>query len=221
MMGLLPDGHDSENSAGGKVAGAEEGISCKEALGTSTFWSICIAFFFVASSAIGCLIHLVPLLTDRGVSAQSAAWATALLGGASLVGGVLAGYLLDRLFASYVTVGFFTGTALGIFCLWSGIVGGLAFIAAFLIGLGMGAAGQIIPYLVSRYFGLRSFGEIYSYALISFSLGGVVGPLLMGLSFDYTGAYSLGLAVFFVTTLIATGLMLRLGPYRVWQPAVA
>jgi MFS family permease len=220
MMGLLPDGEHSENPVD-KVAGAGEGVSSKDALGTSTFWSICIAFFFVASSAIGCLIHLVPLLTDRGLSSQSAAWATALLGGASLVGGVMAGYLLDHIFASYVTIGFFTGTALGILCLWSGMIGGLVFIAAFLIGLGMGAAGQIIPYLVSRYFGLRSFGEIYSYALISFSLGGVVGPLLMGLSFDYVGSYSLGLAVFFVTTLIATGLMMRLGPYRVWQQAVA
>ncbi|CAN5772404.1 MFS transporter [soil metagenome] len=220
MMGLLPDGDAVENAAPEKEGGQEQGVSGKEALRSGTFWMICVAFFFVAASAIGCLIHLVPMLTDRGASAQSAAMATALLGGASLVGGLIAGYLLDRFFASYVAIGFFTGAAIGIFCLWSGTVGGLAFIAAFLIGLGMGAAGQIIPYLVSRYFGLLSFGEIYSYALISFSLGGVVGPLLMGLSFDSTGSYRFGLTVFFLTTLIATGLMMRLGPYRVWQPAV-
>jgi MFS family permease len=137
-----------------------------------------------------------------------------------LIGGIIAGYLLDRFFASYVTTSFFTGTALGILFLWSGVVGGLAFVAAFLIGLGMGAAGQMIPYLVSRYFGLRSFGEIYSYALISFSLGGVVGPLLMGVSFDSTGSYRLGLGVFLLTTFIAGGLMMRLGPYQIWQPEV-
>jgi MFS family permease len=221
LMGLQPDGQAAPNVAVEKEGGQEHGISCKEALRTGTLWLICLAFFFVASSAIGCLIHLVPMLTDRGTSSQSAALATALLGGASLVGGVLAGYLLDRFFATYVTSSFFMGTALGILCLWSGAVGGLAFFAAFLIGLGMGAAGQIIPYLVSRYFGLRSFGEIYSYALISFSLGGVVGPLLMGLSFDFTASYNFGLAAFFLTTLLATGLMTRLGPYRIWQPAEA
>jgi sugar phosphate permease len=221
LMGLLPDGETVESAPPEKVVGQEQGISFNEALRSGTFWVICIAFFFVAASAIGCLIHLVPMLTDRGAASQSAAMATALLGGASLVGGVIAGYLLDRFFASYVTISFFIGTALGIFCLWSGAVGGLAFIAAFLIGLGMGAAGQIIPYLISRYFGLCSFGEIYSYALISFSLGGVVGPLLMGLSFDSTGSYSFGLAAFLLITLIATVLMSRLGPYRVWQPAVA
>ena len=220
MMDLLPDGEVVENASAEKQS-REEGISCGEALHSGVFWMICIAFFFVASSVIGCLIHLVPMLTDRGVSSRSAALATALLGGASLLGGVMAGYLLDRFFASYVSLIFFMGAGLGILFLWGGAVGGLVFVAASLIGLGMGAAGQIIPYLVSRYFGLRSFGEIYSYALISFSLGGVVGPVVMGMSFDYTGSYRLVLAAFLLVTLIAAGLMMRLGPYRVWQPALA
>jgi sugar phosphate permease len=221
MMGLLPDGELTGHEAAEKRNSEEEGLSFREAIHTGTFWMICIAFFFVASSAIGCLIHLVPMLTDRGASSQSAAGATALLGGASLVGGIAAGYLLDRFFASYVTVSFFLGTGAGLLLLLSGGIGGLAFAAASLIGLGMGAAGQSIPYLVSRHFGLRSFGEIYSYALISFSLGGVIGPLLMGASFDSRGSYSLGLMTFLITTLIATGLMMRLGPYRLRQPALA
>ena len=49
-----------------------------------------------------------------------------------------------------------------------------AFIAAFLVGLGMGAEGDIIAYLISRYFGLRAFGEIYGYAFSAFTLGGVL-----------------------------------------------
>ena len=220
MMGLLPDGDATRHGSSDEEKSEAEGLSCREAIRTRTFWVICICFLFVASSAIGCLIHLVPMLTDRGASSQSAAVATALLGGASLVGGIIAGYLLDRFFASYVTLGFFTGTGAGLLALLSGRIGALAFIAAFLIGLGMGAAGQIIPYLVSRYFGLRSFGEIYSFALMSFSLGGVIGPLLMGASFDSTGSYHLGLMTFLVTTFIAIGLILRLGPYSVQQAAV-
>jgi sugar phosphate permease len=220
MMGLLPDGETMRHGSTDAEKSQLDGLSCREAIRTSTFWVICISFLFVAASAIGCLIHLVPMLTDRGASSQSAALATALLGGASLVGGIIAGYLLDRFFASYVTIGFFTGTGTGLLVLLSGGIGALALIAASLIGLGMGAAGQIIPYLISRYFGLRSFGEIYSYALMSFSLGGVIGPLLMGASFDSTGSYQLGLITFLVTTFIAIGLILRLGPYRVQQPGL-
>jgi cyanate permease len=77
-----------------------------------------------------------------------------------------------------------------------------------------------MAYGVSRYFGLRAFGEIYGYAFAAFGLGAVAGPLLMGMSFDATGSYRLALGVFVATTLIAAGLMARLGPYRVWEPAV-
>src|SRR5262249_57360111 len=120
-----------------------------------------------------------------------------------------------------VAVCFFCGAALGFVLLWSGVTGSLAFVAAFLVGLGMGAEGDIIAYLVSRYFGLRAFGEIYGYAFAAFTLGGVAGPLFIGVSFDATGSYGLALSVFVVATLSAAGLMTRLGPYRTWVAAEA
>jgi cyanate permease len=178
------------------------------------------AFFFVSVSFHGCIIHLVPMLTDRGLSAQEAALGASLLGGGILLGRVATGYLLDRFFASSVAVCFFGATTLGVILLWSGAAGNLAFQAAVLVGLGQGAELDLIPYLVSRYFGLRAFGEIYGYAFAVFTLGGVVGPLLMGMGFDATGSYQLVLGVFAIATLTAAGLMTRLGPYRVWEPAV-
>lgn len=126
--------------------------------------------------------------------------------------------MLDRFFASSVAVCFFCATTLGVSLLWSGAAGALAFVAAVLVGLGQGAELDLIPYLVSRYFGLRAFGEIYGSAFAVFTLGGVVGPLLMGMGFDSTGSYRLALGVFAMATLTAAGLMTRLGPYRMWQP---
>jgi hypothetical protein len=35
-------------------------------------------------------------------------------------------------------------------------------LAAVLIGLGMGGEADVTPYLISRYFGLRSFSVVYS-----------------------------------------------------------
>ena len=90
-----------------------------------------------------------------------------------------------------------------------------------IVGGGTAAEGDIIAYLVSRYFGLRAFGEIYGYAFAAFTLGGVVGPLLMGVGFDSTGSYGLVLSAFVVATLIAAALMTRLGPYRTWVTAEA
>ena len=217
MMGWEPDGETVGQAEVSKQRGPEGGLSFQEARHTRTFWLMVSAFFLISVSFHGYIIHLVPLLTDRGLSAQSAALTVSLAGGAALVGRVGIGYLLDRFFAPYVAVCFFCGSALGIFLLWSGAVGSLAFVAAFLGGLGVGAEFDIIAYMVSRYFGLRAFGEIYGYVFAAFALGGVIGPPLMGIGFDSTGSYSPVLGGFVVTTLMAVGLMTQMGPYRVWE----
>jgi cyanate permease len=177
------------------------------------------AAFLVSASFVGCLVHLVPLLTDRGVSAQSAALATSVGAGGALLARAGAGYLLDRVFAPYVAVSCFCGSALGIVLLWSGIGGGVVFVAAVLVGFGQGAEFDILPYAISRYFGLRALGEIYGYAFAAITLSAALGPLVMGLSFDATGSYSLALISFAVATFTAAGLMAWLGPYRVWEAA--
>jgi MFS family permease len=217
MMGLGPDGESVRQAAMSKQGGREKGLSVSETWQTSTFWLMVGAVFLMSVSFHGYIIHLVPLLTDRGLSAQSAALAASLAGGASLAGRIGIGYLLDRFFAPYVAVWFFCGFALGIALLWSEAAGGLVFVAVVLVGLGVGAELDFMPYAVSRYFGLRAFGEIYSYIFAAFTLGGVIGPLLMGIGFDATGSYSLVLATFGVAALTAAGLISRLGPYRVWE----
>jgi MFS family permease len=220
MMGLLPDGEMVAQAEATKQSGQESGMNSREAWRTGAFWLMVSAFFLQSVGFHGYFIHLVPMLTDRGASAQSAALVMSLGAVGAVLGRVGGGYLLDRFFAPYVAVCFFCGSALGIFLLWSGAVGGLAFVAAFLGGLGVGAEFDIIAYMVSRYFGLRAFGEIYGYVFAAFTLGGVIGPPLMGIGFDSTGSYSPVLGGFVVATLIAVGLMTQLGPYRVWEADV-
>jgi nitrate/nitrite transporter NarK len=218
QMGLWPDGAASAAATVAKTRDPEPGFSSREARHTATFWVLVSAAFLVSASFVGCLIHLVPLLTDRGVSAQNAALATSVGAGGALLARAGTGYLLDRFFVAHVALPFFCGSALGILLLWSGVVGGLAFVAAVLVGLGQGAEFDILPYAISRYFGLRAFGEIYGYTFAAVTLGAAVGPLVMGVSFDATGSYSLALISFAVATFTAAGLMIGLGPYRVWEP---
>src|SRR3984957_21311419 len=77
----------------------------------------------------------------------------------------------------------------------------------------MGAEADIIAYLTSRYFGLRSFGVIYGFLFATFTLAGAVGPVLMGVGFDRLGSYRAPLLFFLTATLVATALLTRLGPY--------
>ena len=108
---------------------------------------------------------------------------------------------------------FASGAVIGILLLLSG-QGAAAFAGALLVGLGMGAEGDLIAYLTSRYFGLKAFGELYGYAFGMFVLAGACGALLMGVGFDKTGSYTVPLLGFLAAIIVAITLFGQLGPYR-------
>ena len=211
-MGLQPDGEPDLNT-GSQQQKNEQGMTWSAARRQPTFWLLASAFFLLGASVHACVIHLVPMLTDHGISLQRAAFASSLLGVALLIGRVFTGYFLDRFFGPYVAMLLFSGVAVGISLLWSGVGGSFPLLAAFLVGLGMGAEADIIAYLTSRYFGLRSFGVIYGFLFATFTLAGALGPVLMGVGFDRLGSYRAPLLFFLAATLVATALLTRLGPY--------
>jgi MFS family permease len=220
-MGLWPDGVvPAQAGVASAVSGQaiEEGMSWHDTWHSRTFWLLLSAFFLAGASVHACVLHMPALLTDRGVSLRSAAAASSAVGVALLIARVGTGYLLDRFFASRLAVVFFGGAALGIAFLMFGVAEEIAFGAALLIGMGMGAEGDLIAFCLSRYFGLKAFGTAYGYAFGAFVLAGAVGTWLMGAGFDFTHAYTVPLAGFAFCMLLAAGLMTRLGPYR-YAPA--
>jgi MFS family permease len=216
-MDLQPDG-EVNFSTEPQERTDEQGATWTVARRQPAFWFLASAFFLVGASVHACVIHLVPMLTDHGISVERAAFASSLLGVALLIGRVFTGFFLDRFFGPYVAMLLFSGVAVGIFALSTGAGGSLTLLAAFLVGLGMGAEADIIAYLTSRYFGLRSFGEIYGYLFATFTLAGALGPVLMGAGFDRLGSYRAPLLFFLAATIVATTLLTRLGPY-VYRPS--
>jgi MFS family permease len=212
-LGLSPDGARPGLGAAPPEAGLL-GLSRYDAWRSRTFWLMVCAFSLVSVSVTGCVVHMAAMLTDRGITVQTAAFGASVMGAAVLIGRVGTGYLLDRFFASHVAALLFGGAAVGMGLLMISSAPSVAFIGAFLVGLGLGAEVDMIAFLVSRYFGLRSFAEIYSLVFGAFALAGAFGPLLMGAGFDFTGSYHAPLVAFFAATLVAAVLMIRLGPYR-------
>jgi MFS family permease len=215
-MGLFPDGAlPASASASLSIdAAGVVGLTSREARRTSTFWILIAAIVLLGASVHACVIHLVAMLSDEGFSAQAAALASSVAGSGLLVGRVGTGFLLDRFFGPRVAMCISAGGALGIVLLLVSHGGALIFVGAFLAGLGMGAEGDVIAYLTSRYFGLKSFGEIYGYAFGSFVVAGAGGALLMGMGFDRTGSYTVPLLGFLTAIIVALVLFSRLGPYR-------
>ena len=215
-LALLPDGALAASSRT-SIETTASGLSAHDARRSRTFWLMVCAFFLLSASVQGCVLHLAAIVSDRGLSLQTAAFGSSLLGAALLMGRVGTGYLLDRFFAPHLGAVLFGGAAAGIGLLWMSNSTATVLMGALLVGLGLGAEVDIIAYLVSRYFGLRFFGKIYGLAFGAFLLAGALGPLVMGAGFDLTGSYRAPLAVLFISASVAAVLMTKLGPYR-YQP---
>ncbi len=211
--GLLPDGVEPKQKSFEQRPEAQ-GLTWHEIWHHPTFWLMICAFFLTGASVHAGVLHMPALLSDRGLSPERAALASSIIGLALVTGRFGCGYFLDHFFAPRVAMFFFGASALGMAMLWAGSEGNLALAAAFLVGLGMGAEADIIAYLLSRYFGLRAFGTAFGHSFGAFVLAGAIGTLLMGAAFDWTHSYTVPLAGFFITMLVAVGLLTKLGPYR-------
>jgi len=206
-------------AASAKPAGS--GKSWQEGMSSGAFWII-VATLFIGSIAMnGAITQMVALLTDRRIGAREAALCASLLGGASVAGRVTAGWLLDRFFGSRVAFVFTLVSAGGLFLLARTITFSEGALAAWLIGVGVGGEAAITPYLLSRYFGLRSFATLYGVTWTFYAVAGAAGPILLGRSYDLTGSYASLLRMLAVLMVLAGGLYLLLRRYPAYAPGTA
>ncbi|MGA2761589.1 MAG: MFS transporter [Candidatus Cybelea sp.] len=196
------------------AAKTQAGASVNQGLRSPSFWIIVTDLFLISISQNGAITHLSAMLTDRGISPGKAALAVSAMGGAILAGRLSTGWLLDRFFAPRVGACLFALSALGTFLLAGARTFPVAVEAAALIGFGMGGEGDVTPYLLSRYFGLKSFSTLYGFTWTAYAVAGAVGPVIMGRAFDITGSYSALLVQLAAVTLVAGALLLLLPRYQ-------
>ena len=187
------------------------GLTASEALKSKVFWILAGAFISIPIVANGVIVHLIPLLTDRGVPTATAVNVFASIGASLIIGRLLSGYLLDKFFGPNVAIAFVVMPAIGLVLLATTSDERLSLLGAVLVGLGLGAEVDLIGYLQSRYLGLRSFGQVYGYLFAIFTVGGGVGPFVMGMVFDRTGSYRPALIGFFCLLCVVVILLTRLG----------
>ncbi len=169
------------------------GFTRAEAIAHPAFWRLSLSFFFITVAASGCIVHLIPMLTDRGVASADAAKLAALIGSSLMVGRLVTGVLLDRLSATWIGVVCFGGATCGIALLMLNGHGSLTALGIVLVGLAFGVEGDLMAFMTRRVFGMRAYGAIYGLMFGIFNAGIVLGPLVMGFSFDRTQSYFDGL----------------------------
>jgi predicted MFS family arabinose efflux permease len=174
-----------------------------------------MAVLLIVTAINGVIAHLVALLTDRGMPTPVATQMLVGVGLATILGRLVSGYLLDRVFAPYRAAAIFLVPLGGIIVLWwGGVSPALGLMAAVSLGFSLGAEVDVIGFMVGRYFGLRRYGVIYGYVFAIFTIGSGVGPYLMGLSFDATHSYTTALGVFCAMLLASSAIISRMGAYH-------
>ncbi len=185
------DGPESEGQAQADEQ-ALGGASFAEATRSLTFWKVAAIFLLISTAILGLIPAFIPLLQDEGMSAEAAGGLAAILGLSVMIGRLLIGFIIDRIFAPYVTAAAFTLVGLG--CLALG-VGGVeyAVFAAIALGFAVGAEVDLIGYYTARYFGLAHYGAIYGLLYSVFIFGAALAPAYTGYTWDVTGNYDLAL----------------------------
>jgi MFS family permease len=139
--------------------------------------------------------QIVPVTMSRGLTLTQGVMVITVFSMTCAVGQWAMGFLLDRIKGVWILAPFYALAAGGLLLLQYGDSNAMLILAGILMGLGLGAEYSALPLLVSRYFGLRSYGRIVLliYSAIAIVCG--IVPLLMNLQYDRSQSYEKPLLV--------------------------
>ena len=180
------------------------GLTVGEAIRLRQFWQLGLAFFLVGGAVSALLVHLVPLITDAGISRSIAVKIAGILGVAIIFGRLATGYLVDRFHPPYIAAAFLIMPVLGCVLLINGPASmTVVILAVVCIGLAAGSEVDLIPFFTARYFGLKAYGKLYGWMFVAFYGGVGFGPPFLGHMYDLHGGYSQGLV--YIIPVLALG----------------
>ena len=211
--GLVPDGEtatqESEDpSKPSAPSDPEPAFTVKEALQTRAFWLIAFAHIASAVPIVTLSIHLVPKLTDIGLSLSMAGVVVATYTIVALPFQFLSGYLGDKLPKPPLIFLFLTlqAVALLVIAQTNTIAG--AFLFAVLFGIAFGGRMPLLFSIRGEYFGRKSFATIMGMSQLPSNLLMIGAPLFAGIMFDATGSYFVPFTFFAGFTFVGAFLIL-------------
>ena len=185
------------------------GLTLKEAIKTREFKILAVFFLMTAIAILGLIPNFIPLLQDAGMTAADAGSYAAILGLSVMVGRLLTGFLIDRIFAPYVIAVLLIFVSSGCFAMGFGGVDYVLW-AAIAIGLAVGSEVDLIGYFTAKYFGLKHYGNLSGVIYSIFNTGAIISPALVGYIWDSTGNYDIALLGAGFILLVAAAISLLL-----------
>lgn len=191
---------------------SEAPVRIASVLRSHIFWLIAVPVMLGAFSMNGAIAHLSALLIDHSIAASGAVLALSMLGVSGIIGRLITGHLLDRLFAPFVSLGVLLISGLGILTIAYATTTAGGIFGAFLMGFGAGSEADVVPYLIAKYFGRARFSTLYGLSWTAYAIGGATGPVVMGHAFDRAGSYQPVTVLLFAAPLVVAALLQLLLP---------
>jgi MFS family permease len=167
-----------------------------------TFWRLFLLFAAVAINHVALLTHLLPILADRGVAAETAVLAASLIGPMQVAGRIAMMTLGRNASSRMIFITCLASTASAALLL---LGAGMSFFFLFgfviLQGAGYGVTSIVRPIFTAEQFGRENFGTVAGLLAIAFVGGSAAAPTIAALIWT-AGGYSVVIGFACLTSII-------------------
>lgn len=217
---LLPPHRPAEKTADSRL---ERPVGVYRTIaGMPVFWIMLAAIFMVNLPFTLAASQLKLVVLEQGLGDATAAWLVSVFAIGSIAGRLISGTALDYLPAHWIAAIGFILPFFGLLLLLSSLdTVPAVMLAVLLIGLSFGGEADVIPYLVTRYFGIAIYSTVLG--LLSAAMGAAMGlgNILLAIALELSDSFDLYLLVAAVGSLAGSCLFLLLGRPAYRQPVTA
>lgn len=209
--GYLPDGGPADGGVReSNTSFVERHMSFRDSFKSKSFKYLTVAEMmrFAVISAVS--VHVMPYLRSIEVSRRFAGIIAGAIPFFSIFGRFGFGWLGDRYNKRNVMIWAFITMSLGTFTFCYLNIHGLFIPFLLLFAPGLGGSMVLRSAFLREYFGRDSFGKLIGLLMGAGSIGGVLGPLIAGWTFDTWGSYSYVWLAYFGIMILSTCLILRI-----------
>ena len=227
-MGLLPDGatqeemeaYQQQDPATSRATRrpVDVSISVHQVIRLPSFYLLAGAYGFAFLVGPATSLHLMPYLTDQGMSAAVAVTAVAVSSASGGAGALAFGFLVERFNSQVILAADFVLIAVA-FLLLQGVTSGpLALAWGIYYGAVHGGMFTLLQIIFADHYGRHSLGAIRGLMSPLQATMHALGPMGAAVAYDVTGSYGLVFFGFAAATLAAAGCVFVARPPTVGQP---
>ncbi len=191
QIGAMPFG--IEKVSGTYADMQNHGMSLPEAIRTRSFWLLNLISLLDNLLMNIVIVHIVPYVITLHIDPFQAATVLSIAAGVSIPARIGMGWLADRIGNRRVLFVCLNMAILAFVILFFARGMMALYFFAVVYGIGLWSSAPLLSTFVADLFGLKAHGAIFSCTYFFGTIGGGLGPVLVGYLFDLTGSYQQGL----------------------------